>query len=68
MMEINAIPEKEPRRLLVKPVEAAAMLSCSKSKIYELIKSGAIPSVTLADGKMLRIPLAALMRLAAATE
>jgi excisionase family DNA binding protein len=54
-------------KLLVRPIEAAQMLSVSRAKIYELVASGAIPSVRLENGTprgMLRIPLAALKKLA----
>jgi len=50
--------EKLERKLLLKPLEAAALLSVSKSRIYSLIATGAVPSVRL-DGT-LRIPRIAL--------
>ena len=36
-IEINT--DKKPRRLLVRPIEAAEMLACSKAKVYELVKA-----------------------------
>jgi excisionase family DNA binding protein len=54
--------EMEKQRLLIRPVEAAHLLSVSRSKIYELLNSGVLPSIKL-DG-MTRIPLAALRKLA----
>ena len=48
--------------LFVKPIEAAALIGASRSKLYELVSSGEIPSVRI--GGLLRIPLAALERLA----
>ena len=65
-IEINT--DKKPRRLLVRPIEAAEMLACSKAKVYELVKSGALPSVTLEDRRVIRIPLAALEKLASVPE
>jgi len=55
---------KQIERLLVRPAEAAAMLGVSRSKIYELINSGAVPSVRLEDGRLIRIPLQVLRRIA----
>jgi len=51
-------------RILLRPAEAAEMIGVSWSKIYELIASGAIPSVRLQDGRMIRVPAAALKALA----
>jgi excisionase family DNA binding protein len=51
------------KRLFFRPVEAAAALGISKSKIYELIAHGEIPSVRI--GGILRVPAAALERLIA---
>jgi len=48
--------------LFVRPREAAAMIGAGRSKIYELIASGEIPSVRI--GGMLRVPVAALEKLA----
>jgi excisionase family DNA binding protein len=53
----------EKTKLLLRPSEAAEMLSISRSKIYELIARGTIPSVKL-GGTMLRVPLAAIRDLA----
>jgi len=44
--------------LLVTPQEAAKLLSISRSKTYELIAKGQLPSITL--GYSRRIPLAEL--------
>ncbi len=52
----------KPDVLTVRPVEAAAMLSISRSSVYELISSGVLPSVKL-GGRMVRIPLAAIRRM-----
>jgi len=53
----------KPDVLMVRPVEAAAMLSISRSSVYELIASGALPSVRV-GGRMVRIPVAAIRRMA----
>ena len=52
----------ENEKLLVRPVEAAAMLSVSRSSIYELIAAGVVPSVRI--GRMIRVPVAAIRKLA----
>ncbi len=49
-------------RLLVRPTEAAAMLSISRSSIYDLIAAGEIPAVRV--GRMIRVPLEALKKIA----
>jgi len=41
-------------KLLLRPLEAADILAVSKSKIYELLSSGLIPSIRI--GKSIRIP------------
>ena len=41
-------------KLLLRPSEAAELVSLSRSKVYELIRDGTIPSVRL--GKALRVP------------
>lgn len=46
------------QRLLLRPTEAAEMLGFGRSKTYELIADGTIPSVTI--GKSRRIPAEAL--------
>lgn len=43
---------------LLRPYEAAEVLGVCRSKVYELIASGTIPSITI--GKSRRIPLDAL--------
>jgi excisionase family DNA binding protein len=53
----------KPDVLMVRPVEAAAMLSISRSSVYELVASGALPSVRV-GGRMVRIPVAAIRRMA----
>ncbi|MGO9062779.1 MAG: helix-turn-helix domain-containing protein [Candidatus Binataceae bacterium] len=51
----------KPEKLLIRPVEVAAMLSISRSSAYELIAAGTIPSVRL--GRMVRVPLEAIRRI-----
>ncbi len=45
-------------RLLLRPHEAAELLGLGRSTVYELIASGAIPSITI--GRSRRVPLEAL--------
>lgn len=51
--------QEKPGRLLLRVGEAADMLGVSRGRIYELIKSGTLPSVRI-DGTMVRIPVDAL--------
>jgi len=53
----------EQKPLFFKPAEAAIELRCGKSKIYDLINSGEIPSTVI--GGMLRVPRRAIEALAA---
>ncbi len=45
-------------RLLVRPAEAAEILGLGRSKIYQLLASGELPSVRI--GKSIRVPIEAL--------
>lgn len=59
-------PERTPNEVLfVRPVEAARMLRLSRSKIYELIRSGEIPSRKF--GTSIRVPVAAIEAMARET-
>ena len=48
----------EVERMMLRPAEAADAIGVSRSKAYELIANGAIPSVKL--GGCVRVPVAAL--------
>ena len=48
-------------RILLRPNEAAEALGVSRSKLYSLLKAGAVPSVRV--GSSLRVPVRALERL-----
>jgi excisionase family DNA binding protein len=54
----------ENQKLLIKPSAAAKLLDVSRSTLYELMSTGAIPSVRLEGGRLLRIPYAALKKIA----
>lgn len=45
-------------RLLYKPVEAAQAISVSRSKMYDLMRNGQVPSIRV--GGVLRVPVEAL--------
>lgn len=47
-------------RLLYRPAEAADSIGVSRSRMYELIASGEVPSVRV--GRTLRVPVDALRR------
>jgi excisionase family DNA binding protein len=51
-------------KLLLRVAEAAELIGVSRSKMYELISSGAVPSVRLEEGRIVRVPLAALKKIA----
>jgi len=42
-------------KLLIKPMEAAKMLSIGKTKMYELIKTGEIPSKRIGSSIRIRV-------------
>ncbi len=45
-------------KLLLKPAECAEAIGVSRSRVYELISSGVIPSIRVASS--VRVPVAAL--------
>jgi excisionase family DNA binding protein len=45
-------------RLLLRPLEAAEMIGVGRSKVYELLASGDLPSIRI--GGSVRVPLDAL--------
>jgi excisionase family DNA binding protein len=53
----------EPRKLLLTPEEAAEALSIGRTKIYQLLSSGFLPSVRI--GACRRIPIGAISDLIA---
>ncbi len=46
-------------RLLLRPMEAASMLAVGRTRIYEMIAEGSIPSVRIGQ-RSIRVPIAAL--------
>jgi excisionase family DNA binding protein len=50
--------ERVSEKLLLRPVEAAEAIGVSRSRAYELIGSGQIPSIRI--GTSLRVPVEAL--------
>jgi len=51
-------------KLLLKPMEAAQLISCGRAVIYKLIADGTIPSVRLSG--TLRVPMEGLRQWVAA--
>jgi excisionase family DNA binding protein len=45
-------------RLLLRPAEAAEAIGVSRSRVYELLASGELPSIRV--GRTVRVPVAAL--------
>ena len=45
-------------RLLLRPAEAAEAIGVSRSRMYELLASGDVPSIRV--GRTVRVPVAAL--------
>jgi excisionase family DNA binding protein len=45
-------------RLLLRPIEAADAIGVGRSKVYELIASGALPSIRI--GSSVRVPVEGL--------
>jgi excisionase family DNA binding protein len=54
----------EQDKLLLKVSEAAQMIGVSRSKMYELIACGAVQSVRLQNGRLVRVPVSTLRKLA----
>jgi excisionase family DNA binding protein len=53
---------QDERSLFLRPSQAAVILNIGRSRIYELLQSGALPAVKL-EGRTWRIPRAAITRL-----
>lgn len=47
-------------RLLLRPVEAAEIIGIGRSRVYELLASGELPSIRI--GTSVRVPVDALKR------
>lgn len=52
-MNVQREPKSQPT-LLVNPDEAAAMMGLHRSRIFPLLKSGAIPSVKIGRSRRIR--------------
>lgn len=52
----------QQEQILLRPIEAARALDCSRTRVYELVHAGALPHVLL-GGTSLRIPRAAIEKL-----
>jgi excisionase family DNA binding protein len=63
-MPLDKQAHKENQKLLIKPSAAAKLLDVSRSTLYELMSTGAIPSVRLEGSRLLRVPYAALTKIA----
>jgi len=44
-------------RLLLRPAEAAELLGISRSRMYELLRNGEVPSIELGAAHTKRVPL-----------
>ncbi len=53
-------------RLLYRPAEAAALLGIGRTKVYDLILSGALPSVQIGSAR--RVPADALTKFVASLQ
>jgi len=52
------VPQYHPDKLLLRPAEVGETLGVGRSKVYELIASGKLPSIRI--GASVRVPVAAL--------
>ena len=52
----------EEHRLLLRGSEVAAMIGCSPSQAYKLMKQGVLPTLRVPGGKTVRVPADALRR------
>jgi len=57
--------ERKIERILLKPAEFAEAVGISRSKAYAMIASGTVKSVRLDNGRLVRVPVDELRRLAA---
>lgn len=48
------------QKLLLRPEEVGEMIGCSRSRVYQMIRAGELPSVVLPGGRLVRVPAAAL--------
>jgi excisionase family DNA binding protein len=55
------------QRVLLKPETAAAMIEVSRAKIYRMLAAGEIEKVELPGGRLIRVPLDAILRLRGGT-
>jgi excisionase family DNA binding protein len=55
-----SIQKPQVTKLLLRPEEVAEALGISKSKAYQMIRSGELPSVVLTGGRLVRVPAVAL--------
>jgi excisionase family DNA binding protein len=46
--------------LLLRPTQVAELLNMSRSKVYELIAAGKLPSIRIDGGRLTRVPYQAL--------
>jgi excisionase family DNA binding protein len=53
---------QQVEQVLLRPIEAAKALGCSRTRVYELVQTGDLPHVRL-GGTSIRIPRAAIQRL-----
>jgi excisionase family DNA binding protein len=49
---------KEMKKLLLRPTEAAEVIGLGRSKMYELLAKGIVPSIKI--GKSVRVPVEGL--------
>jgi excisionase family DNA binding protein len=52
----------QQEQILLRPIEAAKALGCSRTRVYELVHAGDLPHVRL-GGTSIRIPRAAIEKL-----
>jgi predicted site-specific integrase-resolvase len=52
---------KNDERVLLKPETAAAMIEISRAKMYRMLAAGQIEKVILPGGRLIRVPLDAIL-------
>jgi excisionase family DNA binding protein len=50
-------------RVLLKPETAAAMIEVSRAKMYRMLAAGEIEKIMLPGGRLIRVPLEAVLKL-----
>ena len=54
---------EQGERVLLKPETAARMIEVSRAKMYRMLAAGEIEKVLLPGGRLIRVPLEAILKI-----